>query len=377
MNFVELIVTLAIFTGQIVKIPLSNFGGLTILDISAFLLVGWGLLKLKLRLKKPPLYMNIGLAFTFLGLSSLAITPLHLSPTEFLASIFYPIRLAVFLLLAWVAYSGGLLINSSKFFIFCGFLLALVGIIQLLIIPDLYFLQQNGWDPHYFRVVSTFLDPNFLGAFLVISLIIMFQNLAIAKKWNIALFSLIYLTLLLTFSRSSYLMFFISFSSLSLLKKSIKVFILSVTLSAGLFLGFQIYTYGVTQPRNIDRGKSASSRINTWQQGNDIFQKSPIIGVGFNSYRFALREYGLAGDEFLSSHGSSSNDSSLLFVLSTTGIIGIIVYLSFLLSIAKSNLTALSIVLGLLAHSIFNNSLFYPPLLLSILFLPILNIPKK
>lgn len=374
---IELILTLSILIGQLIKIPLG-VGGISILDLAVLLLTIWGLINLKFRLTKPPSFLKTGLVFTFIALTSSILSPLQLDINERIISFMYLVRFLSYLLLGWIITSNGFKdLLSQKFFIISGVLLSIIGIFQILIYPDLGFLQQSGWDPHFYRAVSTFLDPNFLGAFLVISLLLIFQNRAMALKWYIFSCILIFLALLLTFSRSSYLMFFISTLTLGILQKSKKIILTSIVLSAMLLGGFHIYTLTVSEPRNIDRTKSATFRINTWQQGLTIFQQSPILGVGYNNYRYALKEYNLAGDDFLSSHGSTSNDSSLLFVLATTGVVGLLSFLTFLYFIAKNNEITSALILGVFTHSIFNNSLFYPPILLSILLFATLKFPKK
>ena len=118
-------------------------------------------------------------------------------------------------------------------------------------------------------------------------------------------------------------------------------------------------------PRGIDRIKSAEFRLNTWQQGWTLFQNHPLLGVGFNAYRYAIREYNLGDAEFLKSHGSNSNDSSLLFVASTTGAVGFIIYLFFMGTLLKEGHIVLKAsIVGLLVQSTFSNSLFFPPILL-------------
>lgn len=98
-----------------------------------------------------------------------------------------------------------------------------------------------------------------------------------------------------------------------------------------------------------------------------MWQKYPLLGVGFNAYRYGLREMNLGNEQFLRSHGSSGNDASLLHVAATTGVIGLTFYIFFIFSLLKSsypkNPLLFSAVGGLLIHSLFSNSLFYPPIL--------------
>lgn len=375
MNLFTLILTLAILTGQLIKIPFFA-GGISLLDFSVILLSLYGLYKLKFHLKKPPRFITSGLVFILICVLSEVFTPLHLLTGEYLNSVLYIVRLSFYILFTWLIFSEAFLGFKGKIvniLIYSGLGLSMLGLVQFILLPDLSFLTQWGWDPHYFRTVSTFLDPNFAGAFFALTLILLllFRDSASSfTSQSIILFIPVYLALLTTFSRSSYLMFLISGVTLSFLQKSKILLIKVLILFLILLLGFQIYVQLVSKPRHIDRKQSASYRLSTWQQGWQLFQKHPILGVGFNSYKYALKEYKSADEQFLSSHGSTSNDSSLLYVLSTTGIIGLIVYLYFLFSLFKysnnKNLTG-AIVGGLLIHSIFSNSLFFPPILLFLL----------
>lgn len=367
------ILTLAIIAGQLIKLPISNLAVVSLLDITIIFLCLLGLLRLKFRLGKPPLYIKFGLLFVFMAALSLALTPLNLTTREMLISFLYTVRFASFILFVWLISSNGFPMSKNhiqSIVIFSGIGLATLGLIQFTFLPDLKPLTQYGWDPHYFRTVSTFLDPNFAGAYFVLTLLAIIESPLPVKRRSLAMV-LVYLALLTSFSRSSYLMFLVSGLTLSFLKKSKQLLLKISVLFIILFLGFQIYTQVVAEPRNIEREKSASFRFNTWQQGLTIFQNSPLLGIGYNSYRYALIEYNLGNEQFISSHGASSNDSSLLFVLATTGIIGLICYLLFLFSLLKLS----PIIIGLLVHSFFANSLFYPPILL----LAVLSaaIPKK
>lgn len=381
MDLYSWILALAIISGQLIKLPIVPQGGMTVLDLTVVALCLLGLTKLKLKLTQPPLFLKSAMVFIFIAILSLILTPLHLQPQEILTSFFYTARFTIYILLSWLIISDAfptLRNNIPRILIFSGLSVAVLGLIQFVFLPDLRFLTKEGWDPHYFRTVSTFLDPNFAGAFFVLTLILTFQNLAMAKKWNTVFSIIIYAALLTTFSRSSYLMFLISGLTLSFLKKTKSTAILSIVLFLGLMLGFYIYTKTISQPRNIDRTQSASSRLNTWQQGFTIFQKFFSLGIGYNAYRYGLKELKLGDEHFLQSHGASSNDSSLLFVASTTGIIGLISYLLFLFSLiykGTSRMIILPAILGLLSSSLFANSLFYPPILAWILLVSV--IPKK
>lgn len=381
------ILTLAIVAGQTVKLPLLPQIGITILDITVVTLSLLGLFKLKFKLKKPPIFLGSAIFFIIIATLSLIFTPLHLQFLQYLTSFLYTLRFSAYILLGWVIYSGAYPVLKNKtdqVFIFSGVTLAVLGLLQLIFIPDIRFLTKDGWDPHFFRTVSTFLDPNFLGGFFALTLLFPISHLGSRTDripaWpvgrpKVLLFILIYLALLTTFSRGAYLAFFTGLIVLSLLNKSVKLGILTIILSLGLLYGYGNYQRSVATPRNIDRTQSAEFRLNTWQQGLILFQKFPVLGVGYNSYRFALKEYHLASADFLKTHGASTNDSSILFVASTTGVIGLTAYLFFLATLLKTawqkylqksmwGKICIAGVLATVIQSFFANTLFYPFILI-------------
>lgn len=360
----------AILSGQLIKLLIFPDFGPTLLDFTIIFFCSLGITKLKFKLSKPPLFVKYGLIFIAIASLSLIFTPLNLQITEYAIGFSYIVRFSVILLLGWIIYSGGipkLKQQIPQIMIISGVSLAILGLFQLIFIPDIGFLEKNGWDPHYFRVVSTFLDPNFVGSYFALTFLLLITK---TKKWHTLFLVLLFVSLLFTFSRSSYLMFLVSGFALALLNKSFKIFTIYSLLFIVLISGYYLYTQNIAKPRGIDRMGSAAFRIDTWQQGLQIFQKSPILGVGFNAYKYAIREYNLADDNFLKSRGATSNDSSLLFILATTGIIGLISYLLFLGSFAwssRKNFILLSALAGLLIQSFFANVLFYPFILLWII----------
>lgn len=362
-SFFSLILLFSIIAGQLIKIPLSS-GGLTLLDITVIILDIYALTKIKYQALKFPSWFKLILLFSLIGFISLVFTPLKLTFEQFLISISYNFRLLAYFSLGYFLTLNifpSIKENVFKILIFSGIILAILGILQFIFIPNLIFLHTFGWDPHYFRAVSTLLDPNFLGAYLGLTLLLILQNpqKIFSQKLQIIFFILVYLCLLLTFSRSALLLMAVSLLTFSMLKKSIKYSLLTFLLCLGFGISFFIYTQLVSIPRGIDRQESAQLRLSTWTDGWKIFQSSPFLGIGFNSYRYALLKYYPNSENFTKSHGASTNDSSLLFVLATTGIVGFLVYLFFVRSIFW-----LPVFLGLIINSFFINSLFYPWILI-------------
>lgn len=389
----NLILAFSLIAGQLLKLPVFGQASLTLLDLTTFILLGFGWLKFKPPLTRPPRFISAGLIFLLIGTISLVFSPLHLNLTEKINSLLYGVRFLAILVLGWLIYLRCLpfsLNDLAKIWLSSGITIAVLGLLQFLLLPDLGFLAQAGWDPHLYRLASTFLDPNFTGAYLALTLsgLFLFPQSKLRYRWYF--FILVYLGLLLTFSRSAYLMFIVTFLIISLLQKSIKILLLTLILSLILFIGFSIYQKTVAQVHNVNRTQSAETRVSSWQQGLAIWQKNPILGVGFNSYRYGLKEYQLGPDIQIQSHGGSSNDSSLLYVLDTTGVIGLISYIWFIFEILKIgwrnlnhnrviSVILMSVVFGLLAQSFLINTMFYPFLLIWLILLPasLLTEPKS
>ncbi len=227
----------------------------------------------------------------------------------------------------------------SNLLIFVGVILAILGFFQLIFFYDLSFLQAAGFDPHIGRLVSTFLDPNFFGGFQVLIL-----NLTLAqifetkdKKLLIAVI-LLFFSIVLTFSRSSYLALFVSILLFGILK--------SKSLAIIVFGAFFLLTPAI--PRIFERvigavtfDVTASARITSWSLAFEIFLTSPLIGVGFNNLRFAKANLGIFQlVEGLGGHSGAGVDSSFLLVLATTGIFGILAFLGFYFFLIYKNFLA-------------------------------------
>lgn len=370
------ILIISIIAGQLIKLPQGNQSGLTLLDISVLFLDIIFLFTLKFHLPSTPKWVKVGIIFISLSFLSLLLTPLKLSQQEIIISSLYIFRFLTYFLLGWLLLSPQIAQISKTvplIFIISTVVMAVLGLIQFIFIPDMLFLAEKGWDPHYFRTVSTLLDPNFMGTFFALILITLFLQgrKLMNQKLTIIIFIIVYIALITTFSRGAALIFFTSFLALSIIKKSPKLILFTILLTAGFALSFFRYTQDVAEPRNIDRRESAEFRLNSWQEGLTLFQKYPLLGVGFNTYRYALRENNLASEGVINSRGGSANDSSLIFVAATTGVTGLATYLYFLFTLLQSSwnnhkkgniwgtifFTGL---LGLLVQSFFANSLFYP-----------------
>jgi hypothetical protein len=227
---------------------------------------------------------------------------------------------------------------------------AILGFFQLLFYPDLRNLSYLGWDPHYYRLFSTLFDPNFVGCVIVLCLFLgTYLYTTVKSKFYIVFAQMLLLVaLLLTYSRSSFVALIAGLIIYIYIVRKWKYlfFLVFIPLVIFLFPSFG----GIST--EIGRMWSVTARITNWQEGIHLFLNSPIIGNGF-----ALRRI----------------DSSILFILVTTGIIGFgfFMYLGvrlfrmgFTIQKKFSKAVYLSILMVLIVHSMFVNSLFYPQILI-------------
>ncbi|MGB9911133.1 MAG: O-antigen ligase family protein [Microgenomates group bacterium] len=349
--------------GQLARLPIkmANFPEvniyLTDLIIGVSGLIGLiGITREKIERLAKLMIIFLGIA----GLSLIVKIP-FLEKREILVSSLYWLRLTAYfgfyLLLKQINWQ-----NWQKYLLTVGGATAIFGLIQYFFWPDLRILSLFGWDDHFYRLVGTFLDPNFTGIILVLTLILIIENF---QKKAIYYFLLIigYLSLALTYSRASYLAFLGGIASLAILKKKIKIIPLIILI---------IFITVIILPRKwggegvkLERVFSIEARVKNWYQAMIIFKDNPLLGVGFNTYRYTQRKYGFLDEEkWLISHSGAGVDNSFLFILATTGILGGIAVL-FLLreifchAIKKSPLIFASLV-AVIIHSFFNNTLFYP-----------------
>jgi len=353
--------------GQFSVVYKFNEGSFYLFDFLIALFDLFGLLYL-LTTKKPikiPLPIVFLLVFCALGAASLAFTPLDLEPTEFLASTSYLVRFfsyTVFALITWNLVKLGLFQTGKiqRTIVYTGLFLFAAGLIQLAFLPDLETLDPSlGWDPHKNRMVSTFFDPNFLGIYFVICL-------ALSLKQRKYLPTAIFLTgIFLTFSRSAWLatavlLFFV------LLREKLLLFVSLAIVLLAVFAVPRVQTRisGVTDPQD-----SASFRIISWQNTWEIAKENWVFGVGYNTFRYAQRAYGFLDNGSLTTRSGAGSDSSLLLVLATTGIFGLIFFSGFFAStllpaLKRGDLITTGLILALLVDSLFINSLFYPQVFL-------------
>jgi len=227
------------------------------------------------------------------------------------------------------------------------------GYIQYFIWPNLTAMISQNWDPHLYRLVGAYYDPTFTGIiFLFILLYTCFSNI----KYKNVFLAVIYIAIALTYSRSTLFAFLVVFSYISYVKKSKQIFIYSLL----IFLSTIIVLPRMPgEGTKLERTSSILAKIQNYREGINYFSQNPIIGIGYNNIPKLNYKNNVL------SHSNSGFDSSLLTIAITTGIFGLLFLISGLFyEFIHADIFYQSLLLSLLIHSLFANSLFYPYVLL-------------
>jgi hypothetical protein len=359
--------------GQLVNLAGQGDRGVYLYDILIGVFALYGLLFLlkqkKLVIGKSYIYF---LLFLLICVLSLVVSLFHYTVLELQTGIMYFLRYSCYIfagLVVWNLVKMGLLTRKTieNSVIGLAIALTLFGFVQLVILPDFTVLDPVlGWDPHQNRLASTLFDPNFTGIILAIGFLLCLKRLFDGENGKkpgagkVLIAILLAVGIFLTFSRSAWLATAVIVGIYGLVKSKTLLF-LSLLLAFGAYFTvprIQTRIAGATDPAD-----SAQFRLVSWQNAWKISRDNLVTGVGFNNYKLVQQDYGFLTLDTVNTRSASGADSSLLFVLATTGIIGLIVYLVALfypLVIYRHNTFYLSLLLCLILDSLFINSLFYP-----------------
>ena len=367
-KYLFLILLLAFSLGEVARIQFSNGVAIKALDAAVFIFVISSIVFLRKGFKSPNLTKPI-VIFSFVAGVSLLVNFINLEASERFVSFLY--------LLRWIMYAGVYLVVANfdsklkrdvyNFLIALGGIVLSLGFIQYFFYTDLRNLYYLGWDEHLYRLFSIFLDPNFAGAFFVLYFLFVLGLFLKNKKLTYGvILALTFTAIILTFSRSAYLMFFAGLLTFSCAVGKKKIIVGFTLFFAGAIVVASLVGFR-SEGTNLLRTASSLARLDTAQNALIIFEKNPVVGVGFNAYKYASKRYGLVEESRYDNHSAAGTDNSFLFVLATTGILGFAAYLYLwfkILSLAKSGKSVYSAILlsssvALFVGSLFINSLFY------------------
>lgn len=374
-NRLLLLIYMGLFSfGQIPAVLLTFFVGRDISfqpsDALIFLLVVINIFY------KPHLFMNVVKSeigkFIYILIFSLCIGALMFGFGSSL-SLLYFLRAVIYLLFAYIVWHEGLLEKKEMiyFFIVSGLVISVIGIFQYMLIPDTRFLKVFGWDDHYYRLISTFLDPAFTAILLVFSLLFALFGWKTKKQiQRIIVISIFTVALLLTYSRASYLALFVGVIVYAVFQQKMymKYIIFGLLFSFSLFL---LPRPGGGEGVKLERTFSFLLKVQNSRDAIAVASTSPIFGIGYNNMCEARTQLLLHTTETaLISHSCSGADNSILFIFSTLGIVGLLSVFfgtrSFLRKV--NNPLFYAIVSALFVHMQFTNTLFYPWVFIWIVF---------
>lgn len=271
-------------------------------------------------------------------------------------SLLYPLRYLVygFVLQSLLAQTKSIKPEVQAITIVLGLYLLLWAFGQYLFLPDMRFLSIFGWDDHYYRLVGTQLDPNFMGLILVMLLLRIESSLLFAKKRSlkIILRILVLLGLALTFSRASFLCLAVGLFFMDRFKKMWLLLILAI------FIVFVPKPAG----EGVVLQRTASIEARVVSSKNDLLRlsgKEWLIGQGlFNSAKLAYQN-----ESYVRSDHARLPDNLLLLILQGSGVVGlglaIILFCQIMVRYWQKP-SIIAVISSVLFHSFFNNSLFQP-----------------
>lgn len=363
--------------------------------------------------------------FLLLALLSLAFSLLALPPGEVLAGSLYLVRLVFYLGLLPCSYW---LASSSNrpalrgWLVFVALALAAGGFLQLQLLPNLEQLAATaGYDPHINRLVGSWLDPNFSGGYfaaaaLFLTSLALYQPKGRTRTLLFAAATILLPALFLTYSRSAWLAFLSGLLLLGLLKARHLLILVLIVGAIGLSVSDRAQQRAgelVTSMTSIlfntaeNPDPTARLRIQNWEQTLWLIGQKPLLGHGYNTLGQVKLNEGFIKNSDV--HSASGSDSSLLTVTATTGLAGLLVFLYLLWQIVRDSwlgwrqaagtskpspaapkgrlsttsqavqnekagwsLGLLVVMVTLLVHSCFVNSLFFPQMML--FYLPLIGI---
>lgn len=391
MNFLKALFIFLLLTipfAQVGRLQLGSGVAITINDIvvAIIAIVWFGEIFSKKKLNLAP--SKPIFVFIIVALLSLIINIPNLKPFELLVSALYLIRWVLYVCLFFVvaSFDNKFKTKIAYLLMMASSILVLLGFIQYFLYSDLRNLYYLGWDEHIHRLFSSFLDPNFAGAFFVLYFLLLsglllghirVKRLTLSPHSIVlgALYILSLLAIYLTFSRSALIMLFVSMLVfLYLLRKLKWMFVLVFVFF--IFFAFSSKSFHI-ENINLFRVASSKARIDSAKNAIQIIKDNPILGVGFNTYRYTQIRYGFRSrEDAFKSHADAGTDNSFLFVFATTGVIGLLSYLYLLFSILRRAyarykvnkrgevrnvfpIVAIASFVGIIVDSLFINSLFY------------------
>ena len=427
MKFLFILLFSWVIIWEVLKFPILTSSWISLVDISIILLSFFWWIKYIFKEKDFFVYkwFWVFTVFLLIWFSSLLINSqeMVLNFWEFSQSFFYFLRYFLFWNLIFLSFNfakndneniliddekniwdekkfldnQNIFFNKNKIFLInliflSAFIIFILWFLQMKFFWNFYkmWMQDLWWDPHIWRMLSTWFDPNFLSWYFafVSSLAIWIIRESYYKYKKIRYF-LIWLVfclivwIILSYSRSWLLAFLVS------------AWILWLFLSRKLLIVFAIifvlwiWASDRAQERFLDWVESAKNiflwtwtldptaklRVKSWETWIELFNEKPFIWRWFNTLKLVQKEKWAF---MTKSHWASWIDASFITVLATTWILWFLFFIFFIFQILFFNLKnflknkdgfaiwLFAWLIWILIHAVFVNMLFF------YLFLPVL-----
>jgi hypothetical protein len=249
------------------------------------------------------------------------------------------------------------------------------GIFQSFFLPGFaqIVFPDQGWDVQGRRLVSTFLDPNFAGGFIVIAILILLARLSFGERIPAWKLLLLFTALTLTISRSAFVALFAGLAVITLVRGHSRRLLRFGSLLVLLVIPFVPLVLEFANAfGRFSMSGSAVTRIILWQRAVTVFLDNAVIGIGFNTYQFVQESYGWRATV----SADTATDGGLLFIAVLTGLVGVSIYIAMLLLVLhrcrrvwRRNerspeergfaLGIFAATVAIVLHSVFLNSLLY------------------
>lgn len=242
-------------------------------------------------------------------------------------------------------------------------------------------LKQGNNYNRFFRTNGIFFDPNILGRFLALTIVIALAYLALTddrmQTWIVG--GAIVVTaagLVVTFSRSSALMLLVGIAILGVrifgAKRTITVSLAALVLIGGPSLALSSSLRHKTTSL-VGLAKASEGRARLVKGGVDLWKSEPILGVGVGSFAKRYAET-LPARERRRTRVVISHTAPIT-VLAELGVVGIGLFALLLLGTviglilairrgprtAMSLITILALLVGIFAHSVLYSAFFEDP----------------
>lgn len=340
------------------------------------LLIGW-LIFLVIRYRATPLLKSVRtfrilyIFFGWLCLTFLLSLPRFTQTSNLIAS-FYLLRLTGYgAFFVYLSYHLQVTNSFRKLYLrslqlFVG-LTALFSVAQYTLYPNLRNLKYLGWDPHQYRIFGTFLDTSAAGAiFGLILIFLYFRRAVFPDKRLLYTLSGLYIILgLLTYSRAFYVSIFITIAWLLVVRRS-------YALLGGVAVFFVVALLLLPKPFgegvNLLRTASIESRIVNDTEAVNLAKNNLLFGVGYNHLRYS-RDSNIQNPAEPLGHSGASFHSSFLIILTTTGVVGLALFMLLLIRLGGISEVASHYLIFLSAFSLLDNVLLYPVVMVFFLLL--------